>query len=227
MSQKPLYAKGRGSRAWIPNPPRLSATAFAGHSRFVRVAKIALPFLALVMIGIVIARLSHSPQQQILGVMPKSETTTPGQSEVVAAQYEGVDAGGRAYTLIAAKATRDPVNPSFILLEKPRGDMTLADNSWVAVEAASGAYDMEKLKLTLSGNVAVFHDKGYEMHLEKVAVDLAAKTAQAQVPVTAQGPLGKLTAANMTVAEGGNRIIFGGPILLVLHRLGADGKGQG
>ncbi len=215
------------SRDWIQRTPQISATAFTGHSRFVRVAKFALPFLALVIIGIVIARLSQSPHQQLLAELPKEETTTPGQTEVMTAQYEGLTPEGRPYTLLAKKATRDPNNPDLVLLENPRGDITLEDKSWVAVESLAGSYNLQQARLNLNGNVAVFHDKGYELHLDNITVDLQTKTARADSPVMAQGPLGQLFSQNMEILDGGNRILFGGPARLILNNPRAGGKEKG
>lgn len=210
------------SRGWSARAPRFQTAAFTGYSRFVRLAKIALPVCALIIVGVVIARLSQNPQQQMLAELPREETTTPGQSEVVQAQYEGRDAEGRPYTLIAAKAARSVTDPDTVLLEKPRGDMTLKDGSWVAVEAAAGAYDTKKETLVLSGDVAIFHDRGYEMHLKSINLDLAAKTASSKDPVTGQSPLGQISAANMAILDAGNRIVFGGPARMTLYRLGKD-----
>lgn len=210
------------SRGWLAKTGPSRATGFAGYSRFVRIAKLVLPFAALIIIGIVIARLSHNPQQQILTELPKTDTTTPGQSEVIKAQYEGRDADGQPYTLIAASAARSMEDPDTILLVKPHGDITLKDKSWIAVESAAGAYNTKKSKLDLTGGVALFHDQGYEMHLDSVSIDLTEKTALSQTPVTAQGPLGLLSAANMKIVDGGNLVIFGGPATMTLNRLGKE-----
>lgn len=181
--------------------------------------KAALPLVALAIIAVVFSRLSQDPQIAQLAEMPKNEKTVAGQSELVKAKYEGMDAKGRKYTLSADTATRDMNAEEAVFLEKPRADIALENNSWLTVHASKGRFDNKDSKLVLTGGVTAYHDSGYEMHLEDISVDVKGRTAASLSPVSAQGPAGELHAQNIAVTDGGQLVVFGGPAQVTLHRL--------
>lgn len=196
---------------------RLSALG-AGYSWFVKVAKLALPVAALVIVGIVFANLSENPVAQQITDLPATADAAAGQVELVSARYEGVDEKGQPYTVTADKAERSP-NKDEVLLENPKGDLGLENKSWIAVHADKGAYNMESAVLNLAGNVRLFHDEGYEILTDQAQVDIRARTLRSDAPVQGQGPVGSLRARSMQMTDGGNLIVFGGPATLTLHGL--------
>ncbi|MDI1228511.1 MAG: LPS export ABC transporter periplasmic protein LptC [bacterium] len=198
------------------NSTRLAARG-GGYSWFVRISKITLPLVALGLIGLVVARLSEDPRQIQLTELPTKEKTTPGQVALVKARYEGMDAKGRKYTLTADKAIRNMLSDEAVSLEKPRADMALDDGGSITVHAEKGDYDNNSKKLSLSGGVTLYHDSGYEMHLQDVAIDVATRHAVTQNPVRAQGPAGELQAQNMDISDEGDLVVFGGPAFLTLQ----------
>lgn len=198
-------------------PRRLNAFSW-GYSWFVRILKYTLPLAALVLIGIVASRLSVGPQQPIPD-LPQGEKTTPGQIELIDAKYEGVDDEGRPYTVTADKANRAMNAPDTVLFVNPLADITLQDKTWVAVKAKAGAFDIKSALLNLKDSVTVFHDSGYEIYLQSLDIDLKKKTALSTLPVRAQGPMGSITAQNMSVENQGDLIVFGGPATLTILKL--------
>lgn len=209
-------------------PSRRSGAAGAGYTWFVRVARLALPVAALVLVGVVVARLTVDPEQQEITALPEVEETKtiPGQIEIVKAKYEGVDAEGRAYTLTADTATRLPDDPNRILLKKPLADIVLGDGKWLAARAESGVYDTASQRLNLSGGIAVFHDAGYEAALQDIDIDIKARNAATARAVSAKGPSGSLVASRLEIKENSNLIVFGGPATLTLQKsLSFKGKG--
>lgn len=217
-----MSARSRQSGPDIYAPRRLSALG-QGYSVFVRVLKFILPLAVLVIIGVLIARLSSDPQQKITS-LPQEEKTTPGESELVQAKYEGVDSEGRPYTITADKTVRAMDAPDTVLFEKPMADITLRDKTWLALKAESGSFDHAAGKLSLTGSVTAFHDSGYEITLQDISVDLKQKTAATSLPVRAQGPLGSIAAKGMTVSSQGDRIVFGGPVILKIFNFSPGGK---
>lgn len=213
MPKKPKsrsYSRARHSRL---------AAKGSGYSWFVRIAKIALPLVALAIMGVVVARLSEESQLEQLVAAPTQGKTTPGQIELVKAKYEGTDAKGRKYTLTADSATRDMNSDQAVLLEKPRADIALDGGSALTVHADKGRYDNKASKLFLTGGVTAYHDSGYEIHLQDISVDIATRAAASLLPVTAQGPVGELRAQNIAVTDQGMLVVFGGPAQMTLHRL--------
>ncbi len=198
-----------------------------GYSFFVKVMKLALPALALAIIGTVIVRLSSEPEvESKISLFPSTEKTTPGQIEMVGGRYEGVDADGNPYTITAERASRAMNSPDSGVLEKILADITLSDKTWIAVKAGSGDFDRLTEVLKLQDEVHAFHDSGYEVVMKDLAMNLKEKSAFTVSPVTGHGPLGAVTAQNMTVTDQGNLVVFGGPVTLTIFSLSPK-KGRG
>jgi lipopolysaccharide export system protein LptC len=210
-----------------------------GYTVFVKLLKVVLPLGALVLIGIVAAHLSKSPLREVEeAATSKNDKTAPGQIEVLNARYEGADAQGRPYTLMADRASRANTEAAMIppgttpslkdaddtvLLQGLKADVFLEDKSWLAVRAKGGSYAARAQHLELAGDVSAFHDSGYEMHLDKLTVDLKTRHAWSDAPVRAQGPLGEIAAKGMEVLDSGDRVVFAGPVTLKIYRLGGKG----
>ncbi|MBI3441942.1 MAG: LPS export ABC transporter periplasmic protein LptC [Proteobacteria bacterium] len=220
-----MIGTGRSSRFETYAPRRLHAFG-RGYSVFVRVLKLLLPLVALVIIGILVARLTEGPQQKITA-LPSEEKTTPGQIELVQPKYEGVDDQGRPYTVTADKAVRAMDSPDTVLFDNPLADILLRDRTWVAVKAAAGFFDHKAEILHLTKEVTVFHDSGYQISLHDLEINLKQKTAATALPILAQGPMGMIEASNMVVKDQGDLIIFGGPATLTVFHLTVSRKGHG
>lgn len=208
-TRRPLTAPSRKARAFS-----------AGYSGFVKITKLILPLAALVIIGIVVARLTKAPQQQIAD-LPRAEQTTPGQVDLIGGKYEGVDAKGRAYAVSAEKVSRNMSAPDTALLTRPAAEIILEDKTRLAVSAVAGEYDHEKSFLRLTGNVTIVHDAGNEMLLQDIAIDLKTRHAVSKGKIRAQGPLGTLEAEGVEVSDEGDLVIFTGPAKITLNKLGA------
>jgi lipopolysaccharide export system protein LptC len=211
-----------------------------GYTVFVRLLKILLPASALVIVGVVFAHLSKSPLREVeVAATAKDDKTAPGQIEVVGARYEGVDSSGHPYTLIADRARRagtddsrragaDPAQSfkdsgDMVLFDGLKADIFLEDQSWLAVSAKQGSYAVKAQHLDLMGDVAAYHDSGYEMHLPRLSIDLKDRHAFSDTGVKAQGPLGEIAATGLEVLDAGNRIVFAGPVTMTLYHLGRKG----
>ena len=215
--QRPRYI---GSR-------RRQASVGAGHTWFVRITKFLLLMAVLCIITAVIARLTQDPQQLKIAAIPEKDKTTPGQIDLVQPRYEGTDEKRRPYTVSADRAHRVLGEERVVALENPKGDITLEDGGWLAVKAAQGIYNNTAAKLYLSGGVTIFHDKGYEMHLKEVDIDIKTRHAQSGLPVEVQGPVGRLQAQSIDVSEQGMLIVFGGPARLTLWNLSRSKEKRG
>jgi len=202
------------------NRSRLSALG-AGYSWFVRITKIALPLAAIVIIGLIIYRMSAPNQALQISDIPVQEKTTPGQSELVSARYEGTDDAGRKYVVTADKAIRDMTAEKAVRMTNPKGQLALDDNGWLRVESTDGLYDNVAGTMQLTGGVKVTHSSGYIMNLQNIDIHLEDRHAVSRLPVTVTGPSGDIAAQGMEVTDGGNLVIFTGPAKMTLRNLKA------
>lgn len=201
-------------------PPARSSGIGAGYTVFVRLLKILLPVTALVIVGLVFARLSHSPLHEVEVAATQKETTTPGEIAVHGARYEGADSDGNIYTLIADKAARMDGAEESVRLDGLKADAALPDGSWISTTAATGIYAIKAQTLTLSSGIKVYHDSGYEAVLETATLSLPDHKITSQDKLTATGPLGEIRAAGIETFDGGTRVIFAGPVKVKFYRLG-------
>jgi lipopolysaccharide export system protein LptC len=197
----------------------------------VRITKFMLPLAALVIIGVVFAKMSQDPKSLQIAQLPQQAKTTPGQIDLVKPKYEGLDARNHPYTISADHARRVMTpgreNDQVMALEKPQGDLALEDGSWVSLQAADGLYDNGASTLHLSGGVTLFHDSGYEMHMKDVDVEVRTRHAKTESPVQGQGPAGAIDAQSLEISQGGDLIVFGGPLRLTLWNLSAPKEKRG
>lgn len=210
------------------------AAGGAGYTGFVRTAKYLLPLGAIILMGVVAARLNHNPMMEQLTQIPSEEQTTPGQSELVGARYEGVDEAGKPFTLTADKAMRvmDETTASEGLssglegetvdLVRPRAEMNLGENRAFAITANEGRYEQESSKLNLTGGVTVEDGRGNELYIDRVDVDLDGSALVADTPVRGSGPSGTIDAEGLRLEDGGDKVIFTGRTTLTLPGTGAS-----
>lgn len=134
------------------------------------------------------------------------------------ARYNGVDEKGRPYTITAATAWQ--IDPQRVGLTMPKGDITLANGTWLMLTAKTGTFIQHLDQLDLVKDVTVYRDDGTTMHTESASVDMKAGAAAGSEPVHAEGPFGVLDAHGFTVMDKGAAIDFPGPAHLVLNGAG-------
>lgn len=129
----------------------------------------------------------------------------------------GFDDKGQPYSLRADRALQAATAKNLIDLEKPNGELTLQDGSWVTGQADKGRIDQNSKKLWLNGKAELFHDKGYRFSSEEINVDLATNVATSEQPVTIQGNFGTIDGSGFLMENSGNKIIIKGPANAKLH----------
>lgn len=217
----PLPADRRGTRARVglgaarrepPDPARL-----ARRRRAVQLLKRLLPLSAFAALAAVVLwpQLAGMEEGVRVAYRKPSLDVPAGAASVVEPRFQGTDERGRPYTVSADSALQPPGSET-IALTRPRGDITLEDGAWVLLEARTGAFRREARMLSLEGEVALFHDSGFEVRTEAAEIDLRGGTARGDRPVSAQGPAGTLDAVGFEITDRGDVLVFGGPARLVL-----------
>ena len=213
--------KTRGADA-AERPPRFSTRS--RYSLFVSTMKVVLPALAVAIILLVLAwpRLVPDESQFRIGVSDLSPDAADNLS-MINPRFQGRDSHDRPFSIVARKATQIDGGRRRITLDAPKADITLADGAWVALTADSGIYDRKAESLDLSGNVSLFHDRGFEMHTARAHINLRAGSARSDSPVSGHGPAGRLNAQGFRLREEGQTIVFTGHSELTLYPADGDG----
>lgn len=197
-----------------PQEHKLPGRFYTGFVRFLRLA---LPLAALS----IIALLFSWPQMEETLIEAQDESLIPAatsRNELLSPRFESADEKNQPFTITAKRALQSDTDPDIILLDKPMADITLNSGAWVAAEAMNGQYRQEAEKLMLEGDVVLFHDKGYEMKTEQLMVDLKGRQASSEADIYGQGPAGTIKATGLQAYSEGGKLIFKGPVRLVLNR---------
>lgn len=173
------------------------------YSRFVSLAKVVFPATAVVLTAAVVLW----PQMQKVGEEAFAITfanvgdQVRESQQLVNARYYGSDDQRQAYSVTADLAEETAPGSRVVELSHPQADMTLKDGAWLMLGANSGLFYQEKNVLTLSGNVSLYHDGGYEMHTEGAEILLRDGIAQGSRQVSGQGPFGSLDGEGFIVNQ--------------------------
>ncbi len=189
-----------------------------GYYALVGVLKVLLPLSAAAVFLLVV--FWPQLQTEISGVKMKVSDVSINQTGTMTLfdpHFEGVDSNGQPFNLTAAQASRSPGNSDVVILDLPKGDITLDSGTWIALDARTGRYDQVAQTLDLYGNVTLFHDRGFEIKTESARIDLAAGTAKGRQSVAGQGPEGELMAQGFEVLDKGERILFTGRSRVLIY----------
>lgn len=197
-----------------------------GYSRFVSLAKFALPVVAVVLIGLVVlwppAQSGESGFRMAFASLGIASTDEP---DMLNPRYQGADRNGRKYTITADLARSAVRETDVVDLEQPKADITLSDGTWVVLTAETGVFRRQLNTLELIGGVNVFHDSGYEFRTTRAQINLDEGTAAGSEPVVGQGPFGDLKAEGFRLTDSGRTILFTGRSTLLLYS-GGGRRGQ-
>ncbi|MFM8988603.1 MAG: LPS export ABC transporter periplasmic protein LptC [Alphaproteobacteria bacterium] len=196
--------------------PRIAPRHSALRSPVVVSLKILLPAAAVALVMLVLMWSRFSPDDQrfsIPKVVVKPEDLENLKME--APRYVGIDAQNQPFTVTARLATQGASGSPLTELEEPKGDILLSAGSWIAVEARQGVYDKSAETLDLSGDVSVFHDRGYQLRTERARVFLSPGEAEGDAPVHGQGPDTELRGAGFRLEAKGARILLLGESRIV------------
>lgn len=195
--------------------PRKHTTWYSG---FVRTMKFTLPTIALLLIILIVAwpHLNVSDARFRLGFADMTIRVAEDPS-MINPRYVGSDKDDQPYSVTADIARKLAENAENIVLEAPKADILLEDQTWLVLSASQGVYERAGESLDLTGNVILYHDSGYEFLTEKAKIDLEKSAAEGNEPIRGQGPFGNINAEGFRLIDRGNTIFFTGKSKLVIY----------
>jgi lipopolysaccharide export system protein LptC len=204
---------------------RLRDTPRGSYSRFVTLAKLLLPTVAVALIAAVFVwpQLQSREGGFNLG-FAELKIGDAERLRMINPRYTGLDQNQLPYEVTAEIANQDSPKADDIGLEKPKADMTLSDGTWIAIEAPLGNYGQKSQMLDLSGGVNLFHDSGYEFNSPTARIDLAKGLAEGHERIVGHGPFGDAEGEGFRLLDKGKTIIFTGKSKVVLYPEGEDAE---
>jgi lipopolysaccharide export system protein LptC len=186
------------------------------YSQFVARAKLTMPVAA----GAIILLVGAWPTlmsgvDKLVTHLPHIDLNLIRDLRMVSPRYTGLDKNGRPFTITADAAREQGVNTgtaeSLIALDGPKADILTREGAWIVASGKTGIYQPDTHLLDLSGDVVLFHDKGYRLKTATARVDLEAGSAEGHEPVTGDGP-------SATLKGEGFRALQKGDVLQVLGK---------
>lgn len=206
---------GERLAGFVPRPVRHYSL---GYSRFVLSMKIALPAVAIgLLLTVALWSQFHAGEQRF--AIPKV-VIRPDDLEnlrMESPRYVGTDARNQPFTITARLAMQSATGSPLTDLEEPKGDIALANGSWIAMEAQQGRYDRRSESLDLSEGVTVFQDRGYQLQTRSARFFFRPGEAVGEEPVHGQGADFELQGAGFRIEDKGARIHLTGQSRIVFH----------
>jgi len=197
-------------------PHAISAGSPLSRRRALRIAKYALPLVALALLS------SIALWPELTRSLANGRVTwrhlamvVAGTGEIVAPRYHGLDERGRPYMVSADTAER--AGSERLNLNRPRGDVTLAGGTWIQVQARQGVFMQHLDELDLQGDVTLYRQDGTTMTSRTATINVKQGAAASDDDTHAEGPFGVLDAQGFTLVDKGGIIQFHGPARLVMN----------
>jgi lipopolysaccharide transport protein LptA/LPS export ABC transporter protein LptC len=182
------------------------------HSRLVSILRIALPILALCVLGLYFI----SPKLQIsIGNMDASVASVvieKGNLRMLNPRLEGANKQKGTYVLTAKYAEQAVASPDIIHLTGIKAEMIDAKKGWSHLYAPKGKFETKTEKLQLFGDIRAAQSTGMIAHLKQADVDLKSQIIVSKVPVTITFPSGVLDSKTMKLNIPGREAEFEGDV---------------
>ena len=183
------------------------------HSRWVRLAKIAIPLGSLLGMGAVGFVAYYDPFRKIENLSFGAIGVSGTNVTMASPKLNGFKNDNRPYEVTASAATQDVRKPNLVELKDLRARIVTDDKGSIArLEASVGILDTQKEQMNLRRDVRVRTDSGQEAQLRSAFVDFKAGTVVSNEPVTVNLGNGVINAAGLTVTENGKIFHFKGRV---------------
>lgn len=191
-----------------------SIVRYTSYVRFSKFTLLGVAFLLL--LSIVITPLWRAEGEGMRLVFTTMEKMDPKEPEMLNPKFQGVDENNQPFTITADRATQ--IDSNTVRLLRINADLAAEQGTrWLNVIANEALYHLDRKTITLTGNVQLFEDQGYELHTQEVLVDINAKTATSTTTFSGQGPAGMINAQGFYIANAGAVMQFSGPVTVTLY----------
>ena len=192
-------------------PAHSSGAPLNRHSRFVKLAKLALPSAA----AVLVALLLFFPYLKKDTRDFRLDITRPKQGELEKLHIENTvfyitDKDNKVNNFVASNIDETAPGSKLIKLSSPEGIMPLDNGNWVNVKSPLGFYNQTNNLLELKDNVEIFYSEGMTVSTTSAFFDFNTSRSYGRRPVTGQGFLGELQAEGFEYSANNHILTFTG-----------------
>jgi lipopolysaccharide export system protein LptC len=189
------------------------------HSRHVRALRIAIPAAVVV---VVLGGFAFSTVIKPLRALSKlpidlSSVVVSGTKIMMQQpRIAGFTRDNRRYDLTAQAAGQDVTKPDLVELQGIHATMEMQNDAVFDTTAQNGLYNSKSEQLTLTNNIVVTSNNGYEALLSEALLDVRANRIVSEKPVYVKTSTATVNANRLEVLEGGDVIRFERGVNVVL-----------
>jgi lipopolysaccharide export system protein LptC len=210
------------SRAALEARRLLMFANLTRYTCFVKFSKLSLIVLLLVLFAVIIifpmmekdqagVRVAFSNVEKSDASIEKPYMKNP--------KFQGVDEQMQPYVVTADRAIQ--VDERTVEMQKVKADMSFKDGSWMMLNAARGILTMDAKEqsnktLTLDGDISLYQDSGFELHAQKVIVDIATGFAHSEGRVDGLSPIGHVEAGGLKAWKADKRLVLDGGVKMII-----------
>lgn len=183
------------------------------YAMIVQLMKILL-LVAMIFLSLILSLwpMVNQQQYQFANTLRSFLTDTTIQMQIGDAEYSGFQSQeDLPFTLSADKIIQKENSINELILDAPKADMVLDDQSWLAISANAGFLDQRQKILSLNNDVVIFHDKGYELQTKTAIIDVDARIIEGYEYLEAIGSFGQISGKGFILQESGQHIFVKGP----------------
>jgi len=118
--------------------------------------------------------------------------------------FSGTTANGDMISFSAEKLTTPPDGSGGNVAQAVRAEISLATGADIELDAQRATFDVVGDLATLEGGVVVTTSTGYEITTDRIEARLSELGVTSPDAVSATGPIGEITAGQMTLSAGEN-----------------------
>ncbi len=178
----------------------------------------------LLFIGVFVFNKANPIRDGIIIQEPGLTKLAVGQ-EITNPHYSGVTKSGDAFAISATSALPNAPTPDLIDLVLPNTVIDFADGLEVQTSSNFGQLNLNTQEAILTGSVSLETSDNYQASSEKIVMNFYTGNAYSIGPVTANGPIGHITAGKMHLtqdlhdktSQSGAILSFGNGVKLVYY----------
>lgn len=195
------------------------------YTRFIQIMRIILPIGLVILIAVLFTWPQFQESIPHIEDSDLSNEIARAENVLTDPRFESLDNAMRPYVVTAERAALKGLEQGDIVLESPKGWMTLSNSRTLNVEADGGIYNQKDETLSLKSNVIVTHSNGYTMKTQTLFADLKEGLIRSDTPVELVSGENYLSAPSLVMTDEGDHIQFQGPVkLLFLPEKKSDTK---
>lgn len=198
---------------------RKSGPAVGGtRDKIIGILKWALPAASLLLFATLVS-LPFLKRREVSFLLSRdSIEKTPEVLRMEQPSYRGLDAQGRPFIITAERAVQKSSDDATVELQKLSASMITSAGE-AKLLADTGAFDLKKEQLRISGGISVTRADGYRFQSSEAVLDLPSRTAWGATGVTGVSPLGTFQARKFRVdVESGSVTFDGGTKLHIVPK---------